>query len=82
MPDRKDDEVRFYVGPEITFLGKATELTAGWCSPVAEGYGGSGKYYNANPPGTAAFEEGDEGKTETDETRSGEDESESGDESA
>ena len=40
-----------YEAPVITFLGGVTELTEGLGSPNVEGAAGSGKYYNANPPG-------------------------------
>lgn len=60
-------ELDFYVGPEITFLGKVEELTSGLCSPVAEGYAGSGKWYNAaagvvDPSENEAGEGGKEGE--------------------
>jgi hypothetical protein len=39
-----------YSTPEVVPLGRALDLTEGGGSPVAEGFGGSGVYWNANPP--------------------------------
>jgi hypothetical protein len=37
-----------YSSPEIADIGSAAEVTEDITTPVAEGYGGSGKYYDAS----------------------------------
>jgi len=37
-----------YSSPEIADVGSAAEITEDITTPVAEGYGGSGKYYDAS----------------------------------
>jgi hypothetical protein len=37
-----------YTSPEIAEIGSAAEITEDIRTPVAEGYGGSGKYYDAS----------------------------------
>jgi hypothetical protein len=37
-----------YSSPEIAEIGSAAEITEDITTPVAEGYGGSGKYYDSS----------------------------------
>jgi hypothetical protein len=37
-----------YSSPEIADVGSAAEITEDITTPVAEGYGGSGKWYDAS----------------------------------
>ena len=51
-------EKRPYSSPEIASLGDAAEITEGISSPVAEGYAGSGRWYDASAESADAPDSG------------------------